>query len=405
VQLLWTLVGQSLEAEPEGWQNIKVGDRGTTMKQELSTMDQAELMLNLAQMVLEVDVRKQCGNIARWFKQHFPVQGIGFLLKVPGSSQPYLHMEEVPTGTIEVFEKILPELDFSKTAADEFMVFSLDEGTLTIFDPKEPPQSSKPIVLTTQLNAKDTLLGSLALVTDLETVQHLTGGKSPLPWLTTTISSLLYNTISQEQNAEKIRFLRLYQTVSSALGYVGDLQELLTTIVSIVTAELPSEEGSILLHDEETNEFEFFTAVGETGAELVKLRFPADKGIAGRALRERSTLVVNDVQSSPDFYGSIDEDHDFQTRSILAAPLISGEETVGVIEAINKIGKDGFDEEDKRLLTAIADEVALAIKNAKLFDYVVDSYCKIRQGQNSCKGCKRPLKSWTPCAIQLGKLQ
>jgi signal transduction protein with GAF and PtsI domain len=260
-------------------------------------------------------------------------------------------------------------------------------------------------VLTTQLNAKDTLLGSLALVTDLETVHHLTGGKSPLPWLTTTISSLLYNTISQEQNAEKIRFLRLYQTVSSALGYVGDLQELLTTIVSIVTAELPSEEGSILLHDEEANEFEFFTAVGETGAELVKLRFPADKGIAGRALRERSTLVVNDVQSSPDFYGSIDEDHDFQTRSILAAPLISGEETVGVIEAINKIGKDGFDEEDKRLLTAIADEVALAIKNAKLFDYVVDSYCKIRQGQNSCKGCKRPLKSWTPCAIQLGKLQ
>jgi len=375
------------------------------MKQELSTMDQTELMLNLAQMVLEVDVRKQCGNIARWFKQHFPVQGVGFLLKEPGSSQPYLHMEEIPTDTVKVFEKILPECDFSKTAAEEFMVFTLDEGKLTMFDPKEHPPSSKPIVLTTQLNAKDTLLGSLALITDLETFQDLTGGKSPLPWLTMTISSLLYNAISQERNAEKIRFLRLYQTVSSALGYVGDLQELLTTIVSIVTAELPSEEGSILLHDEETNEFEFFTAVGETGAELVKLRFPADKGIAGRALRERSTLVVNDVQNSPDFYGSIDEDHGFQTKSILAAPLISGDETVGVIEAINKIGKDGFDEEDKRLLTAIADEVALAIKNAKLFDYVVDSYCKIRQGLNSCKGCKRPLKSWTPCAIQLGKLQ
>jgi len=375
------------------------------MKQELSTIDQTELMMNLAHMVTEVDVRRQCGNIARWFKQHFPVQGIGFLLKEPGSSQPYLHMEEIPIDTIEVFEGILPKLDFSKAAGDEFMVFSLDEGKLTIFDPKEHPPSSKPMVLTTQLNAKETLFGSLALVTDLKTVQDLTGGKSPLPWLTTIISSLLYNAISQEQNAEKIRFLRLYQTVSSALGYVGELQELLTTIISIVTAELPSEEGSILLHDEETNEFEFFTAVGKTGAELVKLRFPADKGIAGRALRERTTLVVNDVQSSPDFYGSIDEDHDFQTKSILAAPLISGDETVGVIEAINKIGKDGFDEEDKRLLTAIADEVALAIKNARLFDYVVDSYCKIRQGLNSCKGCKRPLKSWTPCAIQIGKLQ
>jgi hypothetical protein len=45
--------------------------------------------------------------------------------------------------------------------------------------------------------------------------------------------------------------------------------------------------------------------------------------------------------------------------------------------------------------------VALAVKNAKLFDFVVDSYCKIRQGLNSCKGCKRPLKSWTPCVRQL----
>jgi hypothetical protein len=375
------------------------------MKEQPSTVDQRELMMNLAQMVLEGDVKKQCGNIAGWIKQHFPVQGIALLLKEPGSSQPYLHMEELPRDTAEVFEGILLELDFSKIAGDEFMVFSLDEGKLTTLDPKDHPQPSKSVVLTTQLNAKDTLLGSLALFMDLETVQDLTGEKSPLDWLTTTISSLLYNAISQEQNAERIRFLRLYQTVSSALGYVGDLQELLTTIVSIVTAELPSEEGSILLHDEETNEFEFFTAVGETGAELVKLRFPADKGIAGRALRERTTLVVNDVQSSPDFYGSIDEDHGFQTKSILAAPLISGDETVGVINAINKIGKDGFDEEDKRLLTAIADEVALAIKNAKLFDYVVDSYCKIRQGLNSCKGCKRPLKSWTPCAIQLGKLQ
>jgi len=375
------------------------------MKQELFTVRQIELITNLAHMVTEADVGKQCGNIARWLKQHFPIQGIGFSLKEPGSSQPYFHMEQIPKDTIEVFEGILPELYSNKKAKEEFMVFSLEEGKLAVFDPKKNPTPSTPIVLTTQLKAKETLFGSLALVTDLETVQALAGGKLAQPWFTTIISSLLYNAISQKQNAEKIRFLRLYQTVSSALGYVGELQELLTTIINIVTAELPSEEGSILLHDEETNEFEFFTAVGETGAELVKLRFPADKGIAGRALREGRTLIVNDVQSSPDFYGSIDKDHDFQTKSILAAPLISGEETVGVIEAINKIGKDGFAEEDKRLLTAIADEVALAIKNARLFDYVVDSYCKIRQGQNSCKGCKRPLKSWTPCAIQIGKLQ
>jgi transcriptional regulator with GAF, ATPase, and Fis domain len=86
---------------------------------------------------------------------------------------------------------------------------------------------------------------------------------------------------------------------------------------------------------------------------------------------------------------------------IISAPLISGEEKVGVINAINKIDTKIFDKEDDQVLSAIADEVALAVKNARLFEFVVDSYCKIRQGINSCKGCKRPLKSWTPCVRQL----
>jgi GAF domain-containing protein len=211
----------------------------------------------------------------------------------------------------------------------------------------------------------------------------------------------LDNVISHTEKNRKINMLNLYQTVSSSLAHVGDLQELLEMIMSIVTSELYCEEGSVLMHDEESNEFEFFAAVGDTGKDLVKLRFPADKGIAGRALRERKTLIVNDVASSPDFYGNIDEEHDFKTQSILATPLVSGEEAVGVLEAINKIGGQSFDKEDAQILAAIADEVALAVKNAKMFDYVVDSYCKIRQGQPSCKGCKRPLKSWTPCVRYL----
>jgi GAF domain-containing protein len=186
------------------------------------------------------------------------------------------------------------------------------------------------------------------------------------------------------------------------MSYIGDLRELLTTITGIVTSELLCGESSVLLYDEETNEFEFFTAFGKTGMELVSERFPADRGIAGRALRDMKTQVVNDVQSDKDYYCTIDEKHDFQTKSILSAPLISGNEKVGVINAINKIETHFFDKEDDQILSAIADEVALAVKNARLFEYVINSYCKIKQGYNSCEGCKRPLKSWTPCAKHLG---
>lgn len=112
--------------------------------------------------------------------------------------------------------------------------------------------------------------------------------------------------------------------------------------------------------------------------------------------------MVNDVQSDPDFYGNIDEDHDFKTKSILAAPLIAGEEPVGILNAINKIETKFFDKDDDQILSAIADEIALAVKHARLFEYVVENYCKIKQGKNSCRDCKRPLKTWTPCARHLG---
>jgi len=76
---------------------------------------------------------------------------------------------------------------------------------------------------------------------------------------------------------------------------------------------------------------------------------------------------------------------------------VAENEPVGVLEVINKVGGLDFTDEDRLLLHFIADEIAFAVRNARIFEVVVDSYCKQRQGQNSCKGCKRPLGSWTPC--------
>jgi sigma-B regulation protein RsbU (phosphoserine phosphatase) len=280
----------------------------------------------------------------------------------------------------------------------------MSDGKLAAID---EPVSGKPpqdIILATLLSNHDHPLGVVALIVKPEAVNFLVDEENKSCWFSPLISSLLDNAISHEEKNRKLNKLNLYQTVSSSLAYVGDLYELLNTIMSIVTSELHCEEGSVLFYDEENNELEFFTAVGETGKDLERVRFPADKGIAGRTLKELTTLIVNDVESSPYFYGDIDEENSFKTKSILATPLISGEEIVGVIEAINKI-EGQFDKEDGQILSAIADEVALAVKHTRLFEYVVDSYCKIRQGRNSCKNCKRPLKSWTPCAVRIGKIQ
>ena len=358
-----------------------------------------EINLSLAEMIPAGNLEEQCVKISNWLKGHYPLNGIGFFLKEHNTTRAHFFIETIPANIINKLEEMLLRISQTEEAGNAVLSFAQKNGEFVAFSPREKTGMLEPIGLIFQLGELGESIGTLVLVSDSVTIKDLTSNEEfsfvPL------ISSLLDNALSHEQKDSKIRMLNLYQAVSSSMAYIGDLQELLTTITGIVTSELLCEECSVLLYDEENNEFEFFTAFGETGMTLVSVRFPADKGIAGRALRERKTQVVNDVQNDPDFYGNIDKDHNFRTKSIIAAPLIAGEEPVGVLNAINKVETKFFNKEDDQILSSIADEIALAVKHARLFEYVVESYCKIKQGKNSCKGCKRPLKSWTPCVRQL----
>ena len=360
----------------------------------LNFLDKSPIFQELPNLITETDPNIQAVNIEHILERYFDIDG--FAISVIHSGSVVRH-----TNKKIIHETILNELDKMFFNGQEAIItdradvipFKITDGTVTVSGQGEPSadiQDANGIALSLNGNG---LKGGMYLVTDNESIKMFISDLKETQDFISIVSSLMSNSYVHYQNSEKMRFFSLYETVSSALGYVGDLQELLTTIISIVMSELPSEEGSVLLLDDKTNELEFFSAIGETGFGLTQLRFPADKGIAGHALQNREAIIVNDTETCPYFFKNIDEDSGFKTKSILAVPLISGEECIGVIEAINKVGSDCFDEQDKRILMAIADEVALAIKNARLFDYVVDSYCNIRQGKMSCKGCVRPLKS------------
>ncbi len=368
------------------------------MQQDKITDD---INLSLAKMIQTGNIEEECIKISDWLKRQYPLNGIGFFFKNSQTTRAHFFTETIPANMIQNLEDMLLGISRTEAAKKAVLFFGQQEGEFVSFSSRENPGTLRPMGFIFPLGNLGDSMGTLILVPEPPIIQNLTSQKPEEFFFVPLISSLLKNALSHEQKDAKIRMLNLYQSVSSSLAYINDLQELLSTITGIVTSELLCEECSVLLYDEENNEFEFFTAFGETGMTLVSVRFPADKGIAGRALRDRKTQVVNDVQNDPDFYGNIDKDHNFRTKSIIAAPLIAGEEPVGVLNAINKIETKFFSKEDDQILSAIADEIALAVKHARLFEYVVENYCKIKQGKNSCKDCKRPLKTWTPCARHL----
>jgi GAF domain-containing protein len=220
-----------------------------------------------------------------------------------------------------------------------------------------------------------------------------------LPLLGHAICSLLDRLALEKQT----KFLNTYLTVSSMIAQCLDLSELLETVLSCVMETVSAEEASLLLLDEDQVNFEFHIMGGPSQEVLKSSTFPADRGIAGAVLQTQESEVINNVHQDPRFYGKIDSDSGVVTRNMMAIPLTAGEEKIGVMEVLNKSGGEPFTNDERLLLESIAEEIAFAIRNAKIFEYVINSYCKRRQGETSCKGCKRPLKSWTPCVKYLEK--
>jgi GAF domain-containing protein len=196
----------------------------------------------------------------------------------------------------------------------------------------------------------------------------------------------------------RLAHLNAYLTLSSMLAQTQGLHDVLEVALYGCMETVAAEAASVLLLDDERANFSFYQVEGPAKPVLSAVSFPADKGLAAAVIRSRQAEIINQVQSDPRFFSRVDTDSGFQTRNMIALPLIAGDEPVGVLEVLNKAQGGLFTEEDRLLLLSIAEEIAYAIRNARIFEYVVKSYCKQIQGQGTCRGCQRPLGSWTPCA-------
>ena len=120
--------------------------------------------------------------------------------------------------------------------------------------------------------------------------------------------------------------------------------------------------------DEKTNELVFEVAVGEKGEQIRKMKIPVGQGVAGWVAQTRQPKIVTDASADERFFRGVDEKTGFQTRSIMATPLISRGRLIGVVEIINKLGGLPFDERDLDILQTFTDHAAIAIENSRLYE-------------------------------------
>jgi PAS domain S-box-containing protein len=146
-----------------------------------------------------------------------------------------------------------------------------------------------------------------------------------------------------------------------------DIADVLLAVMELATKVVKAEASSLLLLDPSKNELYFDVSVGGASASIKQIRLKVGEGIAGWVAKELQPLIVNDVSKDPRFTMKVDKSTSFNTRSILAVPLVSKGKLVGVVEAINKELNGEFSDQDREAFEVFAGQAAVAIENARLF--------------------------------------
>ncbi|MBN1680813.1 MAG: GAF domain-containing protein [Anaerolineae bacterium] len=120
------------------------------------------------------------------------------------------------------------------------------------------------------------------------------------------------------------------------------LKRILTDALTIVQVQ----DGSLALLDDETAELEFVIVCGQLAPSLTGYRMPSNEGIAGWVVGHQEPVMLKNARIDARFSQRVDQEMSFETRSILAVPLIADNRVLGVVEVMNKQGEQPFDDMD-----------------------------------------------------------
>lgn len=104
----------------------------------------------------------------------------------------------------------------------------------------------------------------------------------------------------------------------------------------------------------------FRAASGAGAAEVIGVRLPVNKGIAGWVVSSGQPIAVDDVRRDPRFARDVAESTGFVPTSILAGPMDSPADTIGVIEVLDRTPAGGRD--DFALLEVLSRHAELCLR-------------------------------------------
>ena len=183
----------------------------------------------------------------------------------------------------------------------------------------------------------------------------------------------IYNMSETDENNLEKKLRNLIETIDVANALTEPLTASIVNLLKITAFEMNSEEASVLIREGDEGDLRFLSAIGKVAGQLINLRVPAGKGIAGFVFSSGQPMAVTDAGEEETFYAEVDKQTGYSTQTILATPLRHNGEVIGVLEYVNRIGEPPYEaftpiEMDKAALFAEAvASLVNAYESAKLF--------------------------------------
>ncbi len=270
------------------------------------------------------------------------------------------------------------------------LIHQLDDSNWHISSSSKIPFTLQPIpggqgmLFNAPLIAKTRVVGSVSLVCPSN--YQLTPSQDQLfSRLANGMGNLAELIESLSLTQQRLSQLGLFYQMGQALVSTFDLPQLLQDTMQLAASVINAGAASLMLIDEEQHELIFWVVHGTKRAMLRSHRMSMNEGVAGWVAIHGRPAIVNDVAADPRFSRRVDARTGFLTQSILAVPMQIRGKTIGVLEVLNKYGGGSFDEEDMRLLLALAAEAAVAIENARLVEALREERDRILSAQEEVR--------------------
>jgi putative nucleotidyltransferase with HDIG domain len=188
------------------------------------------------------------------------------------------------------------------------------------------------------------------------------------------------------KQSQLVALMNVGQMVNSSLGLKRVLEEVMDSLIALMRAE----RGFLMLRDS-YGELSVRIARGIAQVNLDEEAFKVSKTIVRKVTESGEPILTTNAQNDPRFGGQVSIAA-YHLRSILCAPLKIKHDLIGVLYVENRAHAGIFQESDLALISAFADQAAVAIDSARLFEELQESHRELERAyQATLEGWVRAL--------------